>query len=121
MKLSVLAIICLPLFTFGQETGIMGRILDRQGAVVSNYPISATQKDGKEVLANTDKRGEYKLSLRNGEYTLTIGRNNFGFCLIQIKGYVVSDPIDLMSLDIVLKDSVASHSREKCKTKIIKF
>ena len=116
-----MAIFFLPLFTFSQQTGIKGRILDRQGAVVPNYLITAAQKDGREFSASTDKSGKYQLSLPIGEYTLTIGRKNFGFCLIQLKEYLVADRVAFMSLDLVLKDSVASHSGEKCRTRVIKF
>ena len=119
MKLCLLVLIFLPLVTFGQISGLNGRILDRQGAVVPNYRITATKEDGKEFSAVTSEKGEYRLRLPTGEYTLLIDQKNSGFCPLKIRGYIVVDTVEFMSLDIVLKYSVASHSGENCRNKII--
>ena len=105
-----------------QSTGVKGRILDRQGAVITGIEITATDAGRKVSRAVTNEAGRYSFDLPTGEYTLEVGNNDRSlFCPLRIKNYLVPESNGLVTLDIILKVGKCSHCGEKCKLKTIEF
>ncbi len=67
-------------FVFGQQTGgaIGGQVTDSLGDAIVGATVTVIDKNGKEVTATTNNRGEYRVGgLAKGRYTVRVFSENF--------------------------------------------
>jgi len=121
--LAIFTLFCVSSSTIvAQSTGVKGRILDRQGAVITGIEITATDAGKKVFRTVTSEKGEYSLDLPTGEYTLEIGNSDRSqFCPLRIKKYLVPEFNGFMTFDIILKIGKCSHCGSECKLKTIEY
>lgn len=102
-------------------TGIRGRVLDPQGAVILGVDITAVDSQKTIFRAKTNADGQYAFELTTGEYTLEINNDRALFCPVRIKNFLVPELNGVVSFDIILKEGRSSHGGEKCTIKIVEF
>ena len=74
-----LVVICsLPVALYAQEATFAGAVTDSTGAVLPGVTITAVHKaSGNTFTTVTDERGEFRLPVRVGTYTITAELSGF--------------------------------------------
>lgn len=108
---------------FAQNTGIKGRVVDVQGAVIPGIElVVVNEKKKKEFRITTDSSGEYSLSLSPGKYSIEIGNDDrSGFCAMILKNYIVPKFNGMRVFDILMEQGKCSHCDLVCKKKVVEF
>ena len=76
--LVTLVILILPVAAFGQEATFTGTVTDSTGAVLPGVTITAVHTaSGNTFTTVTDQRGEFRLPVRVGTYTITAELSGF--------------------------------------------
>ncbi len=106
----------------GQTTGVKGRVLDVNGAVIPGMEIAAINDAKKVFRVVTADAGEFSLALPIGEYTVEIGNNERSpFCPVRIKNFLIPKFSGFIAFDIILKNGKCFHCDQRCKLKTIEF
>jgi hypothetical protein len=76
-----------------QQTGIAGRVVDSQGAVVSGALVEVRQVGGASLSTKTNEAGTYLIpSLTAGDYTVTVSAQGFGTVKTKVSMLVGQTP-----------------------------
>ena len=76
--LVTLVLLILPVAAFGQEATFTGVVTDSTGAVLPGVTITAVHTaSGNTFTTNTDQRGEFRLPVRVGTYTISAELSGF--------------------------------------------
>ena len=71
-------IVALPVAVYGQESTLSGSVTDSTGGVLPGVTITATNvESGNTFVAVTDERGNFRLSVRVGNYRVTTALAGF--------------------------------------------
>jgi hypothetical protein len=104
----------------GQNTGLKGRALDVNGAVIPGLPIVVEANKGKKIEATTNEDGEYSLALPFGRYSIRFGGGNTLWCVVEIWSYPVPKFNGYVNFDITVEGH-SDHGNDRCRKVILKF
>jgi hypothetical protein len=101
------------------ETGLMGRVLDFNGAVIPHFRVVAEDDRKNRFETHTSERGEYFFALPPGRYSIVFGGevNNL-WCVREVQGYLVPKFNGYVALDMPM---LTDRNFSKCRNDVIKF